>query len=179
MGLAIDGIKSYDYFILCPPLFGGHIFFQLSSMKQYPEPTVGAIIFNPDNEVLLCRSSKWGDKYVFPGGHIELGEKMEDALVREVKEETGLDIFDIQLISLQEAVYSDTFEAKKHFIFIDFICKTNSFEVVLNDEAEEFEWVSLEEIENYSLGGFTKRFFEELKRKGSDFTRNILYNYVS
>lgn len=147
-------------------------------MKQYPEPTVGAIIFNPENKVLLCRSKKWGDKYVFPGGHIELGEKMEDALGREVKEETGLDIFDIQLISLQEAVYSDAFETKKHFIFIDFLCKTSSSEVILNDEAEAFEWVALEEIESYDLGGFTRRFFEELKMEPSGFSKNILYNYA-
>ncbi|CAD5283525.1 MULTISPECIES: NUDIX domain-containing protein [unclassified Imperialibacter] len=147
-------------------------------MKQYPEPTVGAIIFNPDNKVLLCRSKKWSNKYVFPGGHIELGEKMEDALVREVKEETGLDVFDIQLISLQEAAYSDTFEAQKHFIFIDFLCKTDSSDVVLNDEAEEFEWVLLEEIESYDLGGFTRRFFEELKVEHSTFKVNLLYNYI-
>ncbi|WOK07390.1 NUDIX domain-containing protein [Imperialibacter roseus] len=147
-------------------------------MKQYPEPTVGAIIFNPENKVLLCKSKKWGDKYVFPGGHIELGEKMEDALIREVKEETGLEIFDIQLISLQEAVYSDTFEAQRHFIFIDFLCKTNSSHVVLNDEAEEFEWVLLEEIESYDLGGFTRRFFEELKVEHSTFKVHLLYNYI-
>lgn len=73
-------------------------------MKKYPEPTVGAIILNPEGLVLLCRSKKWGDKYVFPGGHIELGEKMEDALRKEVMEETGQEIFDIELISLQEAV---------------------------------------------------------------------------
>lgn len=147
-------------------------------MKQYPEPTVGAIIFNPENKVLLCRSSKWGNKYVFPGGHIELGEKMEDALIREVKEETGLDIFDIQLISLQEAVYSDTFEAKKHFIFIDFICRTESSEVTLNDEAEEFAWVALKEVGSFDLGGFTRRFFEEFQSDGSDFVKKILYGYI-
>jgi nucleoside triphosphatase len=156
----------------------GIIRYQQLEMKQYPEPTVGAIIFNPDNKVLLCKSKKWGDKYVFPGGHIELGEKMEDALVREVKEETGLDISDIQLISLQEAVYSDTFEAQKHFIFIDFLCKTNSDEVILNDEAEEFEWVPLEEIESYDLGGFTRRFFEELRKEHSKFKVSLLYNYI-
>ncbi len=148
-------------------------------MIQYPEPTVGAIIFNPDGKVLLCRSRKWDDKYVFPGGHIELGEKMEDALLREVKEETGLDVFDVQLISVQEAVYSDTFETKKHFIFIDFICKTHSYEVILNDEAQEFKWVNLKDIESYDLGGFTRRFFVELKKENSAFSRKILYNYVS
>ena len=62
--------------------------------QQFPEPTVGALIFNPEGKLLLMRSHKWRDKYVVPGGHIELGEHIEDALKREVKEETGLDVTD-------------------------------------------------------------------------------------
>ena len=64
--------------------------------KKYPEPTCGALIFNPVGKIFLMKSRKWRDKYVMPGGHIELGEKIEDALKREIKEETGLDIFDIE-----------------------------------------------------------------------------------
>ncbi len=60
---------------------------------QYPEITVGAVIFNSDNKILLCKSHKWNDKYIIPGGHIELGEKMETALKREILEETGLEIY--------------------------------------------------------------------------------------
>ena len=48
--------------------------------QQYPEPTVGALIFNPEGKVFLMRSHKWRGKWVLPGGHIELGERMEDAL---------------------------------------------------------------------------------------------------
>ncbi len=147
-------------------------------MTQYPEPTVGAIIFNREGRILLCRSKKWGDTYVFPGGHIELGETMEDALRREVKEETGLSIYDIRLISLQEAVFSNTFIEKKHFIFIDFLCRTSTSEVVLNDEAEEYEWVQPGDILSYNLGGFTRRFFEEFGKDESSFARRILYNYA-
>ncbi len=59
---------------------------------KYPEPTVGAIIFNPDNKILLCKSHKWNNKYVIPGGHIELGwKKMEEDFKREIFEETGLE----------------------------------------------------------------------------------------
>ena len=57
--------------------------------QLFPEPTVGGIIFNPENEILLVRSRKSKDLYVIPGGHIELGEAMEDALRREIFEETG------------------------------------------------------------------------------------------
>lgn len=132
-------------------------------MNKYPEPTVGAVIFNPENKVLLCKSHKWDNKYVIPGGHIELGEKMEDALKREILEETGLEIYDVKLISLKESVYSETFHQKKHFIFIDYQCRTKSSDVILNEEAEEYAWVDLDEIENYNLGGFTKNLLIEIR----------------
>lgn len=145
---------------------------------KYPEPTVGAVIFNPDNKILLCKSHKWNNKYVIPGGHIELGEKMEDALRREILEETGLEIYDLKLISLKESVYSDTFHEDKHFIFIDYQCKTDSSEVRLNEEAEEYRWVGLSEIDNYELGGFTRPLLLRLRvGKGSPNSTEIFYGY--
>ncbi len=147
-------------------------------MNRYPEPTVGAIIVNPSNKILLCKSPKWHDKYVIPGGHIEKGEKMEDALRREVKEETGLDIFDIELISLQESIYSKTFREDRHFIFIDFLCRTNDSRVVLNDEADEYFWAGLDEITSLDLGGYTRQFFTEFNKKNSAYKKHIFYQYV-
>lgn len=147
-------------------------------MNRYPEPTVGAIIFNPDGKILLCKSHKWQNKYVTPGGHIELGEKMEDALKREILEETGLNIYDIKLIGIKESIFSGTFHEKRHFIFIDYQCRTDSSDVVLNDEAEEYIWADMEHIESYDLGGFTKDLLVKLKNK--DKSKNyaeIYYNY--
>jgi nucleoside triphosphatase len=112
--------------------------------QRYPEPTVGALILNSRDEVLLTRSHKWRDKYVIPGGHIELGERMEDALRREIAEETGLAIRDIEFIGYQEFVYDGAFWKKRHFIFFDYVCRTDSVQVTLNDEAQEYVWVSLE-----------------------------------
>lgn len=147
-------------------------------MKEYPEPTVSAIIFNPEGKILLCKSHKWDNKYVIPGGHIELGEKMEEALKREVMEETGLKIYDLKLISLKESVYSETFHEKKHFIFIDYICKTNSSKVSLNDEAEAYQWVDIGEMEEYELGGFTKDLLLRLRSRDEFQDRvEIFYNY--
>lgn len=147
-------------------------------MNKYPEPTVGAIIFNPDGKILLCKSHKWENKYVIPGGHIELGEKMEEALKREILEETGLDIYDIRLISIKESIYSDSFHEKKHFIFIDYLCRTDSRVVFLNNEAEEYEWADINQIENYDLGGFTKELLLRLrnKDKSNNFIK-VFYNY--
>ena len=134
--------------------------------QQYPEPTVGALIFNQESKILLLRSDKWRDKYVIPGGHIELGEAMVDALKREVKEETGLDIYDIEFASLQEFIYDESFHEKRHFIFIDFVCRTDSDEVVLNFESQEHVWVSLEEALRLSLDPYTRRLIEEQRVHG-------------
>ena len=123
--------------------------------QVYPEPTVGALIFNPEGNLFLMRSHKWHGKYVIPGGHIELGENMETALKREVKEETNLDIHDIEFLLFQEFIYGKTFWHKGHYIFFDYACKTESTDVKLNEEAEEYAWVSIEEALKLSVEHYT------------------------
>ncbi|NLF29918.1 MAG: NUDIX domain-containing protein, partial [Planctomycetes bacterium] len=126
------------------------------SGQHYPEPTVGALIFDPAGRLFLMRSHKWAGKYVVPGGHVELGESLEDALLREVEEETGLVISDITFLGVQEFVYDPAFWKSRHFLFFDFACRTEGTEVRLNDEAEEYAWVSVEEalrmpVEPYTI----------------------------
>ena len=70
------------------------------------------------------RSHKFKGQYVIPGGHIELGETMVEALHREVGEETGLSVRDVELVGIQEFVFDPAFWEKRHFIFIDFSCRT-------------------------------------------------------
>ena len=150
----------------------------MSNSSRYPEPTVSAVIFNPEGKILLCKSAEWNNTYIIPGGHIELGEKMEDALQREIFEETGLEIFDIKLIGIQESIYSDHFTEKKHFIFIDFLCKTDSRAVTLNNEAEEYCWAAPEEILQFDLGGYTRQLMSELLQGNSKYKTKIFYNYI-
>ena len=53
--------------------------------QVYPEPTVGALIINNKKEILLVKSHKWlNNKYSVPGGHVEIGESFEEAIIREV-----------------------------------------------------------------------------------------------
>jgi nucleoside triphosphatase len=84
-------------------------------------------------------------------------------LRREVKEETGLDIYDIEFVSLQESIFDEAFHEERHFIFIDFVCRTASNEVVLNAESQEYVWVSLEEASRLPINRYTKRLIEDLK----------------
>ena len=131
------------------------------SEHKYPEPTVGALIFNNEGKLFLMRSHKWKNSYTVPGGHIELGETIEDTLNREIKEETGLDIYDIEFVLFQEFIFDDAFWKRKHFIFFDFAAKTDSNEVTLNDEAQDYAWVSLDEVFDLVMDEYTRRAIEE------------------
>ncbi|MFA6096158.1 MAG: NUDIX domain-containing protein [Candidatus Paceibacterota bacterium] len=131
------------------------------SEQIYPEPTCGALIFNPKGQIFLMRSYKWKDKYVIPGGHIELGEKMPDTVKREVKEETGMDIRDIEFICFQEFIFGDECWKKKHFIFFDFACETDSAEVTLNSEGQEFIWTGLQEALKLPVEPYTMHVIKE------------------
>ena len=134
--------------------------------QQYPEPTVGALILNPEGKLFLMRSHKWRDRYVIPGGHIELGERMEQALHREILEETGLEIHDVAWLCTQEFVYDDAFWKRRHFIFFDFTCRTVDTDVTLNDEAETYTWVSVKEALDMPIDAYTEHAIRQyLKRK--------------
>jgi nucleoside triphosphatase len=124
--------------------------------QLFPEPTVGVFVFNANDELLLLSSHKWPDKYVVPGGHIELGESIESAVLRETKEETGLDVYDLEFIVFQEFIYDPSFWKPRHFIFFDYACKTLSTDVQLNDEAESHIWVRLEQAIDLPLDHYTR-----------------------
>ncbi len=125
--------------------------------QKYPEPTVGALIVNKKGKILLVRSHKWVNrKLTVPGGHIELGESVKDALIREVKEETGLEVIPSKLLMVQEAIYSDEFFKKKHFIFLDYLCKALSDKVSLDqNELQEYDWYEETEIQESALEPYT------------------------
>ena len=129
--------------------------------QSYPEPAARALIFNLESRMLLVRSHKWRNSYVLPGGHVELGETIVAALRREIKEETGLDIYDIQFIGLHEFIFDDVFWEKRHFILFDYACKTDSTYVKLDSESEEYVWVSRQDIASLSIEPYTQRTIQE------------------
>ncbi|PIW90549.1 MAG: ADP-ribose pyrophosphatase [Candidatus Nealsonbacteria bacterium CG_4_8_14_3_um_filter_40_11] len=136
------------------------------SEKMYPEPIVGALVFNQEGKIFLLASPKWQGKYGLPGGHIELDENIEQAIKRELKEETNLAVFDIQFLMTQECIFSEEFYKKKHFIFLDYICKAKNEDVVLDGrEGTGHVWVTIDESLKLSLNPYTKNTILEYKNR--------------
>jgi nucleoside triphosphatase len=129
---------------------------RVSQDQVYPEPTVGALIVNKEGKILLAKSHKWFDKYTLPGGHIELGETIEEAIKREVKEEVGLDVEVVEFLTMQEAIYAAEFYKKRHFIFFDFLCRVEDQQVKLDhDEIQDYIWEYPGAAFNRNLDSFT------------------------
>ena len=111
--------------------------------KQRPTPTVGALIYNALGQVLLVRTDKWSGKWGIPGGKIEYGESAENALRREIAEETKLVISDIEFVLTQDCIESEEFYRPEHFILLNYTCRlSGESDVTLNEEAQAFRWVN-------------------------------------
>lgn len=112
--------------------------------KKYPDLVVAPIIYNDKGEILLVQLPKWGDYWVFPGGHIENGEMAVEALKREILEETGLKIDDIEFIGWQEKVNPEGFYKKIHFFALNFSARMSGGKLTKSDEMEDYIWIKPE-----------------------------------
>jgi len=140
----------------------------LALVQNYPEATVGALIVNGKGEILLVRSYKWGTKYTVPGGHIELGERSETAVKREIREEVGLEVEPVRLLLVQEAIYPADYIKHEHYIFLDYLCRTDSSEVKLDGkEIQEYVWTTPSDALQLELESFTRNLVEAYMRHES------------
>ena len=133
----------------------------INEAEHPPLSTVGGLIFNSKDEVLMIRTHKWSNKWGIPGGKIKWGETSEAALRREVKEETGLKVTDIKFVLVQDCIHSKEFYRDAHFVLLNYTCRaTGKLEVKLNHEAQEFQWVTLAEAKKLKLNKPTKVLIE-------------------
>jgi phosphoglycolate phosphatase-like HAD superfamily hydrolase/ADP-ribose pyrophosphatase YjhB (NUDIX family) len=117
-----------------------------SEENHTPIVTVGALIFNDSNQVLMVRTHKWSNLWGIPGGKIKWGEPAEEALRRELKEETALDITDIDFVLVQDCIHSKEFYRDTHFVLLNYTCRCSGAPAVrLNEEAREFRWATTDE----------------------------------
>lgn len=116
-------------------------------MRKQISIGVGAVVFR-GGDVLIIRRGKppFEGRWSIPGGGLDYGEALEDAVRREVREETGVEIDIIGLIDVYEALPNEAQgEFRGHYLMIDYAAEWRAGEPVAGDDAAEAAFVPLEE----------------------------------
>lgn len=129
------------------------------------------LIRNADGAYLLCKMpphrgaypGQWG----LPGGGLEPGERMEEALRREAREELGIELDQVEPLLFKDAVraklHPDGRREDVYMIFLVFRCEAARTAVRLNDEFEAYAWVQPADVSGYDLNEAT---VDTLRRAG-------------
>ncbi|BFI76230.1 NUDIX hydrolase [Sulfurisphaera ohwakuensis] len=128
---------------------------------EYPLVAVGGVIFNKDRKVLLVKRKNPPNKgsWAIPGGKVKYGETLEEAVKREIKEETNLNVKVKELLAIVEIIKEGF-----HYIILDFICENIEGELMANSDAEDARFFSFDELINIAVSPTTiemlKRYFD-------------------
>lgn len=110
--------------------------------------SVAGLVYNDNDEILLLYSPKRGWEY--PGGMVEPGETLQDALIREIKEETGADVEITGFIGICKNIQKD-------IVNIDFACKYLGGELTTSNESLDVKWVNKNEALDMVTFPLTKK----------------------
>jgi 8-oxo-dGTP diphosphatase len=134
---------------------------------MHPQLAVSAAIFR-DGKVLLVRRARSPAKglYSLPGGRVEFGETLHEALHREVDEETALKVEIIGLAGWREVVPGTS--GGGHYLIMSFAARWIAGEPVLNEELDDFRWLEPEALGDLRLTGG----LEEVIRSAGGLLRN-------
>jgi 8-oxo-dGTP diphosphatase len=121
-------------------------------LSEHPEVAVGAVVTR-DGQFLLVRRAHGpaAGEWSVPGGRVRLGEELHEAVVRETREETGLDVVVERFLGWVERI--DGGADPHHFVILDFACAPLDPEqaVVAGDDAADAAWVDLDDLDGVPL----------------------------
>ena len=113
---------------------------------------VGGVVLI-DGRVVLIRRGKepLRGRWVIPGGTVELGETLQEAVVREMQEETGLLVAPREVVLVFDRIQREGPSAEYHYVIIDYACEYVSGELKAGSDADEVALVAPEELDRYDL----------------------------
>ena len=138
--------------------------------RLYPKQPivgVGALIISNGKILLEKRKYEPGKgKWSIPGGLVELGETTKQTVVREVREETGLEVEKPSLIDIVDNITKDrNDEVKYHFVIIDYFVKLKGGTLEASSDAQELRWVTFDKVEKFDLTKTFREFFQRSRHK--------------
>ena len=124
----------------------------------HPVVGVGAVVVRDGRALIIKRAHEpRKGEWSLPGGLLELGESLQDAARREIKEETSLDVEVGPVIETFDRVHrDDQGRIRYHFVIVDFVCWPNRGEAMPGSDAEGVAWVTPDEIDVYQVNAHAK-----------------------
>jgi ADP-ribose pyrophosphatase YjhB (NUDIX family) len=120
--------------------------------RRRPEIGVGAIVWKGDQFLLIRRGhAPRQGSWSLPGGHQELGESVQQAAIREVREETGVTVRILDLLAVVDLIDGDAADPHFHYTVIDVQAEWLSGDAVAGDDAEAVAWTSPSDLDSFHL----------------------------
>lgn len=144
------------------------------SDRRYPRRPlvgVGALILDGDR-ILMAQRGKQPLKgwWSLPGGALETGELLADAVRREVREETGLEIDPLSVFEIFERITRDAEGlAEYHYVLIDYICRVTGGQLAPGDDVCQVEWVRRRDLPKLQITEGTLGVIEKAFRQRRKF----------
>jgi mutator protein MutT len=135
--------------------------------REYPEAPivgVGAVVID-GTKVLLARrgNEPLKGEWSLPGGAVELGETLQQGVIREVLEETGLEVVPAGIVEILDRIIQDEASGRirYHYVLVDFACQVTGGTLGEGSDADEVRWVAREELDEYRLAPVTVRVIQK------------------
>jgi 8-oxo-dGTP diphosphatase len=128
----------------------------VNRLRTYPERpivAVGAVVVDGDRVLLVKRANApLKGEWSLPGGAVEVGETLEAALAREVREETCLDVTVGPVVEVLDSIRRDTAgRVEYHYVIVDYLCRVAGGTAACGSDAAEIAWVPVADLDRYRL----------------------------
>ena len=128
--------------------------------RKYPDQPiigVGGIVFREDQVLLVERGMEPAlGQWSIPGGVVDVGETLKEALRREVLEETHLEVEVLTLAKVLERIFRDPDgRVAYHYVLVDFLCRPKAGELRSDSDARDARFVSLRDLPSYQIAPIT------------------------
>ena len=125
----------------------------MTAAREFPDAPrvgVGAVVLDGDR-VLLARRGRApsAGKWSIPGGLVDLGERLEDAVIREVEEESGLRVRLLGLCGVIDRVVRERDAVRYHYVIVDYVAECVGGRLEAGSDAAEVRWVAVSELSQY------------------------------
>ena len=125
-------------------------------MRRYPDRpivSVGAVVIDGDRVLLVKRGQEpLKGAWSLPGGVVEIGETLHAALIREVREETGLDVEIGAVVEVLDRISRDAGgRVEYHYVILDYVCRVAGGSLACASDAEDARWVSRGDLAQCNL----------------------------